>query len=59
MHCISCYLSKGRLPRRGKCPYRGQKGGDPEVIHSLSVPLFGYEYTTSFSTVKARVPTIG
>jgi hypothetical protein len=26
-----------------------------EVIHSISVPLFDYHYTTAFSTVKPRV----
>jgi len=26
-----------------------------EVIHSIFVPLFDYDYITSFSTVKSRV----
>ena len=26
-----------------------------EVIHSISVPLFDYDYSTIFSTIKARV----
>lgn len=26
-----------------------------EVIHSISVPLFDYHYSTAFSTVKRRV----
>ena len=26
-----------------------------EVIHSIFVPLFDYDYTTGFSTVKLRV----